>query len=219
MSEIKLFGKTPIWIVDDNENFCVILSELINRTKSFYCHKYYHSVKTVVRALRENDEHPEIILLDIKMPLVSGLEAIGTIKRFGPAIKIVMLTSYDDEKDIITALKNGANGYLSKSTNSSEIIHSLERLREGGNVIDPIIAQKMIESVIIPLKKVDYHLTKREKDLIKLLIEGKSISEISQELGISFFTAETHRKNIFQKLDVHTTHALVAKSLQEGLTD
>jgi DNA-binding NarL/FixJ family response regulator len=172
-----------------------------------------------LRALRENDERPEIILLDIKMPLVSGLEAIGTIKRLEPAIKIVMLTSYDDEKDIVTALKNGANGYLSKSTNSTDIIYSLERLREGGNVIDPIIAQKMIDSVIIPLKKVDYRLTKREKDLIKLLIEGKSISAISQELGISYFTAETHRKNIFQKLDVHSTHALVAKSLQEGLTD
>ena len=219
MSKNKLPVKTSIWIVDDNENFCVILSELINRTKSFYCQKYYHSIRTVVRALRDCDEHPEIILLDIKMPLVSGLEGIGSIKRLSPAIKIVMLTSYDDEKDIVTALKNGANGYLSKSTNSADIIHSLERLREGGNVIDPIIAQKMIDSVIIPLKKVDYHLTKREKDLIKLLIEGKSISAISLELGISFFTAETHRKNIFQKLDVHTTHALVAKSLQEGLTD
>ncbi|MHB1049078.1 MAG: response regulator [Bacteroidota bacterium] len=219
MSENGKSFKTSIWIVDDNENFCVILSELINRTNSFFCHNYYHSVKTVMRALRENEEYPEIILLDIKMPIVSGLEAIGTIKRFVPSIKIVMLTSYDDEKDIVTALKNGANGYLSKSTNSSDIIHSLERLREGGNVIDPIIAQKMIDSVIIPLKKVDYRLTKREKELIKLLIEGKSISAISHELGISFFTAETHRKNIFQKLDVHSTHALVAKSLQEGLTD
>jgi DNA-binding NarL/FixJ family response regulator len=210
--------KTSVWIVDDNQNFCIILSEALNRSETMHCDCSYHSVKAVVRGLQERETWPRIILLDIKMPQMTGIDGISSIKKLRPEVLVVMLTSYDDEDDIRIALQRGASGYLSKTSNYQDIIRSLERLLEdGGKILDPGIADKIISSVVGNQEARDYNLSRREKEIIDILITGESVQQIASRLNISFYTVETHLKNIYKKLNVHTSRAVVAKAIKENL--
>jgi len=209
--------KISVVIIDDNVSFCVIMSEAINRSGTLICTGYYHTVKQALHAFDEIEERPNVILLDIKMPNMSGVEGIVYIKRYCPETSIVMLTSFDNESDIKRSLQRGAKGYLSKTSNHIDIIRSIERLAEGGKIIDPTIAERIIESIIPKKPSKDYHLTSREKEVIRLLISGITIAQVAENLKISYYTAETHRRNAFDKLEVHSAHHLVAKAIKEGI--
>ena len=204
-------------IIDDNVSFCIILSEAINRSGTLSCPKYFHTVKEAIAGAESIEPPPEVILLDIKMPSMNGVDGLIPLGKHFPKTKIVMLTSYDNESDIKMSLQRGAMGYLSKTSNHNDIIRSIERLADGGKVIDPSIAERMIEELIPKRPMRDYHLTMREKEVIKKLISGKSNGQIATELMISAHTVEAHRRHAFEKLNVHTTTHLVAKALKEGI--
>jgi DNA-binding NarL/FixJ family response regulator len=106
--------KTSVWIVDDNVNFCIVLAEAINRTPTMCCEQYYGDIKTAKNALQQSSKSPFIILLDINMPHISGLDGITILKNICPEMHIVMLTSYENENEIKTALQRGASGYFQK---------------------------------------------------------------------------------------------------------
>jgi len=155
--------------------------------------------------------------LDINMPHISGLDGIMILKKIYPNMHVVMLTSYENEHEIKIALQRGASGYLSKTSSCSDIIQSIDRLKDGGKIIDPTIADKMVDMLVSKDSKKDYHLSNREIEIIKLLSSGLSINDIAKRLDISSYTIETHRRNIFLKLNVHNSRALVAKAYKEGL--
>jgi DNA-binding NarL/FixJ family response regulator len=206
------------WIVDDNKSFCVVLSETLNRSNTILCEKYFHSSKAALEHLELNNQPPQVILLDIKMPGTNGVDAIAALKRIATSTDIIMLTSYDNDMDIRTSLKRGAAGYLLKSSKPVDIIRAIETVQKGGTPLDPMITQRMTESYIAEKSEDDtYNLSAREREVLRWITQGLNSSEVAEQLSITYNTVETHIKNIFHKLDVSNRHAMVAKAIKERL--
>jgi DNA-binding NarL/FixJ family response regulator len=118
--------KIPVWIIDDNKNFCLVLTANLNKTETIECRKCYQSCKAAMRDLASVDSPPTVILMDVRMPDMNGLDAIIPIKEISPATSIIMLTSVDCDDDIQTALTRGASGYLLKYSSSATIVGEIE---------------------------------------------------------------------------------------------
>jgi len=210
-------SRIPVWIIDDNRGFCFILSQALNLSKSIECVKCFHSCKSALQALAEEDSPPSVILLDIKMPRLSGLDAIPGIRRITPATQIVMLTSYDLDENIRTAMNRGASGYLLKSSTPIEIINAIEGVQKGGSPIDPMITKKIMRAFLGSAQEDEYHLTRREKDILRFMASDLTTYEVAQKLNLSHYTVDTHLKNIYQKLNVHNRHGMVTKAVEERI--
>jgi len=210
-------SRIPVWIIDDNRGFCFILSEALNISGTIECQKCFHSCKSALQALSSEDSPPSVILLDIKMPKMSGLDAITSIKGISPATQVIMLTSYDLDENIRTAMNRGATGYLLKSSTPIEIINAIEKVQEGGSPIDPLIAKRLMEAFLGQTEENRYYLTSREKDILQCLASDLTVQEVASKLNLSYFTVDTHIKNIYQKLNVHNRYGLVTKASKERL--
>ncbi len=214
----KSLEKIPVWIIDDNKNFCLVLAANLNRSATVVCQKYYDSCTVALKDLEIENSPPSVILLDIKMPAMNGLDAIAPIKNLTPATNIIMLTSYDLDENIRVAMKRGASGYLLKTSSPEEIIRAIESVLQGGLPIDPSIARKMMDAYLgWEDEENRYKLSVREKEVIKLVTEGLNNIEVAKRLFISRFTVETHLKNIFHKLDIHSRQKLVVKALKDRI--
>jgi DNA-binding NarL/FixJ family response regulator len=210
--------KIQVWIIDDNKNFCLVLAANLNKSSTVACQRYYHSCKAVINDLETESSPPAVILLDIKMSAMNGLDAIAPIRKLSPATNIIMLTSYDLDENIRTAMKRGASGYLLKSSSPDDIVRAIESVQVGGLPLDPLITRKMMESFVgWDDEENIYNLSPREKEVLKLVTQGLNNMEISQKLYISRFTVETHVKNIFHKLDIHDRQKLVVKALKNRI--
>jgi DNA-binding NarL/FixJ family response regulator len=210
--------RIPVWIVDDIKSYCEVLSEALNRSKTVECEKYYLSCKSAIQALTTDKNPPSVILLDIMMPRLSGIDAITMFKRASPSSHIIMLTSHDLDENVRTAMNRGADGYLLKTSSPAEIIGAVEKVAKGEMPIDPTIVNRIIESFLSESAGKDTHdLTRREMDVLRCTTAGMTVYEMAQKLNISYFTVDTHLKNIHQKLNVHNRHGLVAKASKEGL--
>jgi DNA-binding NarL/FixJ family response regulator len=153
-----------------------------------------------------------VILLDVKMPAMNGLDAILPLKKISPGTSIIMLTSYDLDENIRLAMKRGASGYLLKSSLPEEIVRAVESVVQGGLPLDATITKKMIASYVgWDERENSYNLSPREKEVLKLASDGLNNSEVAGRLFISRYTVQTHMKNIFHKLDIHNRQKLVAK--------
>ena len=216
-SRRKIAERLPVWIVDDNRSYCLVLSESLNETKSVECTGSYFSGNSAINALAKTDSPPAAILLDIKMPKMSGLDAIWRIHQISPATHIIMLTSYDTDENIQTALKQGASGYLLKSSSPSEIAAAVVKTRTGAKALDKVILDRMIEAYYGQMKKSQYHITERERDVLELIAKGLTTRQAASQLSLSYYTVDMHIRNIFQKFNVHTRHGLVAKAGKERL--
>jgi DNA-binding NarL/FixJ family response regulator len=210
-------NRIPVWVIDDNRGFCLILSEALNQSDAVECQKCFHSCKSAIQALTTEDLLPSVILLDIKMPRMSGLDAISTIRRITPATHIIMLTSYDLDENIRTAMNRGAAGYLLKSSTPTDIINAIEKVQKGGSPLDPMITKKIMQAFLGQSEENPYHLTRRERDILQCVASGLTTLEVSHNLNLSYYTVDTHLKNIFQKLNVHNRHGLVTKAVKERL--
>jgi DNA-binding NarL/FixJ family response regulator len=210
-------SRIPVWIIDDNKGFCFILSQALNLSKTIDCLKCFHSSKSALQALTEEDSPPSVILLDIKMPRLSGLDAIPGIKRITPATQIIMLTSYDLDENIRTAMNRGASGYLLKSSTPTEIVNAIEGAQKGGSPIDPMITKKIMRAFLGSSEEDEYHLTRREKDILRFMSSELTTHEVAQKMNLSHYTVDTHLKNIYQKLKVHNRQGLVRKAVEERL--
>jgi DNA-binding NarL/FixJ family response regulator len=211
-------SKISVWIIDDNKSFCIVLSEALNHSNSIVCEKFFHSSTSAIEFLETGNSPPQVMLLDIKMPGVKGIDAIASFKRIAPATNIIMLTSYDFDMDIRTSLRRGAAGYLLKSSHPLDIVRAIENVQKGGMPIDPMIAQRMTDAFIAEKPGSEsYDLSARELEVIRWLSRGLNSSEVADKLNITYNTVETHIKNIFHKLNVSNRHAMVAKAIKEHL--
>ena len=210
--------RIPVWIVDDIKSYCEILSEALNRSKSVDCEKYYLSCKSAIQALASDKNPPSVILLDIMMPRLSGIDAIAMFKKASPSTHIIMLTSHDLDENVRTAMNRGADGYLLKTSSPADIIAAIEKAARGEIPIDSTIVNRIIESFLSESVAKDTHnLTRREMEVLRCATEGMTVQEMAKNLHISYFTVDTHLKNIHQKLNVHNRQGLVAKASKEGL--
>jgi DNA-binding NarL/FixJ family response regulator len=167
---------------------------------------------------------PDVVLMDINMPGLGGLEATPEILRSNPRAKILVLTQYDDREYVTRFLKNGASGYVLKRAAGSELASAVRAVHRGGLVLDPSLAREaLLPTTPAPgVGAVEgegryQSLTDREKQVLKLVAEGNSNKEVAQLLGISVKTAMSHRERVMQKLDIHNRTELVKFALKLGV--
>ena len=164
------------------------------------------------------DFYPDIILMDIDMPNVNGIEAVQIIRKFNTQCQILMITIFDDTSHVFEAIYADANGYLLKKFISSKLIHSMEECLQGGAPMSPSIARMVIGKLQKNTdSKTNYSLTEREIETLRSLSQGNSYKMIASELNISIDTVRTHIKRIYEKLHVHSQTEAIVKAIRENL--
>lgn len=162
---------------------------------------------------------PDVILLDVGLPGMDGIEGIGELKKLSPATHAIILTVFDDQEKVFKAICAGASGYLLKTSPVEEITAGIRDVMKGGAPMNGRIAKMVLAmfSKIAPQPSDDYGLTEREHEILHLMVEGLIKKEIADRLDISFHTVDSHLRNIYTKLHVNSQTGAVAKALREGL--
>ena len=204
-------------IVEDQRDIREGLASLIKFTEGFQCTGSFRSMEEALEKVRF--ELPNIMLVDIGLPGMSGIEGIRLLKESYPDILLLMLTVYDDDEMIFNALCAGACGYLLKKTPPARLIESLTEAMGGGAPMSPEVARRVIKLFreIRPPDKADYKLTPHELRLLKLLVEGHNYQTAATEQGVKVTTVAFHMRNIYEKLQVHSKSEAVAKALRNRL--
>lgn len=165
---------------------------------------------------------PDVAVLDLSMPRLSGMEAVRRIRREAPATKVLVLTVHDEDEYVLYSVKAGATGYLVKDSAASELLEAVRSLSQGKGYFGPQAARVLADQLQNPRPEtVDPYgpLTPREREVFHLVIEGKTTKELARELGISVKTADNHRSRLMDKLNVHNTAELVRYAARRGLID
>jgi two-component system response regulator NreC len=165
---------------------------------------------------------PALVLMDLSMPRMGGVEAIREIKKIRPATKILALTVIDSEEYVLATLKAGADGYILKDSTHVELIQAVRNVLAGKRVLSPSISEKVIEGYLAGKKAESLEspwdsLTRREREVLKLIGEGNKSKEIADYLCISLHTVEKHRSNLMEKLNLHSVSALTYYAIEKGL--
>lgn len=206
-----------LWIVEDDDLYRDSICGLISETEGMRCERAFRSCEEALKIL-EKEYAPEVVLMDIGLPGMNGIEGVQHIKSISPATDLIMLTIHEEDQNVFKAICAGASGYLLKSSTSEEIIHAIKEVLGGGAPMNAQIARKVLEMFAnLAAPKGDYRLTDREKEILNLMTDGLTKKAIAEKLFISSFTIETHIKNIYAKLHVHTGRGAVAKVLKEHL--
>jgi len=204
-------------IIEDQRDIREGLAMLINGSEGYRCTGSYRSVEEALDKIKY--DLPDVVLSDIGLPGMDGIEGIRIIKERYPTVLLLMLTIYDDDERIFDALCAGACGYLLKRTSPARLLESLKEAIAGGAPMSPEVAHRVITLFrdIRPPERADYDLTPHEKRLLKLLVEGHNYTTAAVELGVSFNTIKFHVRHIYEKLQVHSKSEAVSKALRQRL--
>jgi DNA-binding NarL/FixJ family response regulator len=204
-------------VVEDIRDIREGLATLINFTEGFRCTGSYRSMEEAIARIKHN--LPDVLLSDIGLPGISGIEGIRILKQQFPDLTILMLTVYDDDERIFDALCAGASGYLLKRTSPAKIMENIREVVSGGAPMSPEVAARVIRLFrdVRPPERADYELTPHEIRLLKLLVEGYNYTTAAAKLGVSFNTVKFHMRHIYEKLQVHSKSEAVAKALRDRL--
>lgn len=204
-------------IVEDRRDIRESLAMLIGGTEGFACTGGYRSMEEALAKLKYH--LPHVVLCDIGLPGMSGIEGIRILKELYPDLLILMLTIYDDDERIFDAICAGACGYLLKKTPPLRLLDSLKEAVTGGAPMSPEVARRVMSLFreIRPPERADYELTPHETRLLKLLVEGHNYKTAALELNVTVHTVSFHLRSIYLKLQVHTKSEAVAKALQNRL--
>lgn len=202
-----------IGIVEDNTTLRNSLVNLFNETEGMKCVLSLSNLHNIVSELGNHEAN--IVLMDIGLPDISGIEGVRTIKSNFPTVQVLMFTVFEDDEKIFEAIRNGASGYLLKKTSPQEIIEAIHELHQGGAPMSASIARKVIQSFQSPSfhNLEEYDLTPRELDILYSLVDGLSYKKIADKYFVSISTVQTHISNVYQKLHVHSKSQAVAKVL------
>ncbi len=207
---------TNVSIVEDNEQLRVTLARVLNRAEGFKCLSHYGSAEDALKGLPT--DKPDVVLMDINLPGMNGVECVRHLKQSLPTVQVIMLTAYEDTENIFNSLAAGASGYLLKRSKSAEIIEAIRDVRSGGSPMTTHIARKVVQSfqqrTVMPLAP-DEELSPREQEVLNCLAQGLMYKEISDKLGIGFETVRTYIRRIYEKLHVRTRTEAVAKALRK----
>ena len=203
---------TRISIVEDDPEIRINLALMINTSQDFICQYTFQNAEEMLSNL--DVANPELVLMDIQLPGISGIEAVKRIKTRKPEVEALMLTVYQDDKLVFDSLCAGACGYLMKSTPPNEIIKSMREALNGGAPMSTQIARMVVGSF---QKKKDSGLTIREQEVLGQLCQGKSYKNIGDSLFISQDTVRSHIKSIYKKLEVNSKSEAVVKAFRERL--
>ena len=204
--------KKRIVIVEDDQEIRNSFTLIVNSSQKFMVVNAYGKCEEAIEAL--NRDKAEIFLMDIELPGMNGIQGTKIIKDKAPHTEVIMVSVYEDSELVFEAFKAGASGYITKSANYMELLGALEEIIRGGAPMSSKIARMVIDNFHV---NPNSPLTKRETEILQLISEGKTYTQISEELFISKETAKTHIKNIYSKLQVNSKSEAIAKATQERL--
>ncbi len=209
-------GPIRVGIVEDDRTIREGLAALIGGTPGYRCLATFRSMEDALAG--PWPEPPDVVLLDIGLPGMSGIKGLPLLKAKHPRAAVLVLTVYEDDDRIFEALCAGANGYLLKKTPPAKLLESLGEALHGAPM-SPEVAQRVLKLFrdIRPPAASDYDLTAHELKLLKLLVEGHNYQSAAAELGVAFSTINFHMQNVYGKLQVHSKSEAVAKALRQGL--
>jgi len=201
-------------IVEDNEQLRTTLARMISRSEGFKCISHYGDAESAIEALPK--DKPEVVLMDINLPGMNGVECVRKLKQIIPQVLIVMLTVYEDTDNIFNALAAGASGYLLKRTKTAALLSAIKEVRVGGSPMTTHIARMVVQSFqrAGPSPQASENLSEREQQVLDCLSQGFLYKEIAEKLGISYETVHTYIRRIYEKLQVRTRTEAVAKFLK-----
>lgn len=203
-----------ILIYEDNTILRESLSSLVASHQTFNVTGAFSDVLNVIPEITELK--PDVILMDIDMPGMTGIQAVRKIRKQNREVAILMLTVFDDNTHVFEALQAGASGYLLKKHIAVKLFDAIQDVLQGGAPMSPSIARMVIQSMQQPITK-DYQLTAREKEILSALSQGNSYKLIAAQFEISIDTVRTHIKKIYEKLQVHSQTEAVSKAINEKL--
>ena len=214
---MKSTSNISIWLIEDNATFRRTIARTIAKQPGFSCDGEFARAEDAIAALK-TETQPAIILLDVGLPGMSGIEAIPHLRALAPDTAMLILTVFEDEEKIVAAICAGASGYLLKTAPAEELIRAMRDVLAGCAPMNGRIARRVLDmfSKLSP-RKNDYHLTEREKAVLQQMTEGFIKKEIADHLALSVHTVDTHLRNIYAKLQVNTRTGAVSKALKEGL--
>ncbi|HKE57577.1 MAG TPA: response regulator transcription factor [Pyrinomonadaceae bacterium] len=206
-------------IIEDQQAIREGLAVLIGGTDGFVCTSGWESMEAALAGLPAS--RPDVVLVDLGLPGMSGIEGIRLIKQQYPDLLVLVLTVFGDDDRIFNAICAGARGYLLKKTPPARLLESIEEIVSGGAPMSPEVARRVVElfQKFRPPAQAEYHLTPHETRLLQLLVEGHNYKTAAREIGSSIHAVSFHMKNIYEKLQVHSKSEAVAKALRYRLTE
>jgi len=208
---------TKVVIIEDLRDIREGLAALLNGTEGYKCVGKFGSMEEALRNIHR--DLPDVVLSDIGLPGMDGIEGVGILKEKYPEMTILMLSVYNDNERIFDALCAGASGYLLKKTPPSRLVESLNEAVNGGAPMSPEVARRVITLFrdVRPPERADYDLTPHETRLLKLLVDGHTKKTAALEVGVSVNTVSFHLKRVYEKLQVHSKSEAVAKALRNRI--
>lgn len=217
MEPVTIPETIKVVIIEDLREIREGLAALLNGTEGYQCVGSFRSMEEALEKIKFNV--PDVVLSDIGLPGMDGIEGVGILKETYPNMTILMLSVYNDNDRIFDALCAGACGYLLKKTPPSRLIDSLKEAVSGGAPMSPEVARRVITLFrdVRPPERADYELTPHEQRLLKLLVDGHTKKTAAQEIGVSVNTVSFHLKRVYEKLQVHSKSEAVAKALRNRI--
>lgn len=211
--------KIRVAVFDDSLFFLETISDVVKSESGFLLCGAFSDATNIISNIESSA--PDIVLLDIDMPGVNGIEALKNLRKDFPSLPVIMLTQYDDDDKIIAAICSGATGYKLKTASPEKIIKSIYDAINGYTPLSAPIAKKILylfsEKFSFPKENTDYLLSPREKEVLNELVNGNSHKEIADKLGITYDTVRAHIKQIYRKLQVSNISSAVSKALRQRI--
>lgn len=208
-------------LVEDHPEYRETLEFVLGKEAGIELVSQFGNAELALRSLQSDtsEAQPDIILLDINLPGMSGLEAMSWFKKYKPEVKIMMLSQSDSEADVLQAVQQGASGYLLKSCKMAELSQGIRTVYNGGATLEPGLANFILSTLQPhqPKVSIENNLSQREKEVLYLIGEGLTQKEISNQLGISIYTVTDHLKNIYEKLQVTNAPQAIGKAYKTGI--
>ena len=207
-----------IIIIEDNDLLRDSLKEAINKSSIIKCKNTFSSGEAALDFIGKDQLVPQIILLDIGLPGINGIDLIPELRKLTPASKIIILTVHDDNENVFNAICAGASGYLLKDLSADNIVNSINEVMNGGAPMNSHIAKKVLNMFRDQNIKSDgYNLSERETEILSHLVDGLSKKQIAEKIFLSHHTVDSHIRNIYAKLEVHSRSSAISKAIREKL--
>ncbi len=217
---MTIIAKQSVWLIEDNATLRHTVARAIAAIPGFDCAAQFQRCEDALGRLGEPDEAgPDIILLDVGLPGMSGIDGIALLKQASPRTQVVILTVFDDDDKIYRAICAGASGYLLKGAPLDDLAAALDEVSRGGSPMTPRVARRVLEmfSRLAPRETALAGLSPRERQIIEGMVDGLTNKEIAERLGLSAHTTDGYTRAIYEKLHVNTRSGAVAKAMRDRL--
>ncbi|HRH96300.1 MAG TPA: response regulator transcription factor [Prosthecobacter sp.] len=207
-----------VWLIEDHKTYGERLARALNRLDGMSCSRRFTACEDAFATLTA-ESAPQVLLLDVGLPGINGIDGIARLRQLAPQTAIVILTVFEEDDKIFRAICAGAAGYLLKTSSTEDIAAAIRSAAAGGSPINPTIARRVLEmfSKANTASPNDYGLTPREMDILKLLVDGSTIKDAAAQLGIGYYTADEYIRSVYVKLQVRSRGSAIAKAVKEGL--